>query len=135
MSGVGVIQSLIFAGACVLGLAALSMARRWVQVVVVGVVIALGAVLLAQAVLRWDGGVALGGLMVLGFGYALNAILQDLRRANAAALSPSGQAPGGAHAPGEAGKRDGERDAPNLPGDGSTAGCAGRPRSFSGVSR
>jgi hypothetical protein len=134
MSGVGVIQSVIFAGACVLGFAALSMARRWVQVVVLGAVIAIGAVLLAQALLRWDGGVALGGLMVIAFGYALDAILQDLRRADAAA-SPSGQAPGGAHAPGAAGKRDGERDAPNLPGDGSTAGSAGLPRSFSGVSR
>lgn len=48
-----------------------------------------------------------------------------------AAHSSSGQAPGGAHAPGEADKRDGERHAPMLPGLHSTAGCAGRPRSFS----
>lgn len=134
MSGAGLIQSVLFAGACVLGFAALSLARRWVQMVVAFAVLALGGALLAHGVIYLDGGVVMGGLMVLAFGYALDAILNDLRRANAAA-SPSGQAPGGAHAPGAAGKRDGERHAPILPGDCTTAGRVGRPRSFSGVSR
>jgi hypothetical protein len=132
MTAVGVIQSLFAAGACVLALAALRLSARWAQVLVVGALVVLGAWLLAHGVIHLQGGAALAGLMLIGAGYGLNAILLDIRRANAAALTPSGQAPGGAHAPGAAGKRDGERYAPRLPiGVSTTAGCAGRPRSFS----
>ena len=59
----------------------------------------------------------------------------DNAQRHCAAQTPSREAPGAPPGAGDAGKRDGERDAPILPGDGSTAGRAGRPRSFSGVSR
>lgn len=115
-----------------MGLAALRMAPLPAQMVAVGGLVLLGGWVLADGVMHLDGGAVLAALLLLAGAYALGAILNDIRRANAAALSPSGQAPGGAHAPGEAGKRDGERYAPILPdGVSTTAGRAGRPRSFS----
>ena len=118
------IASLLAAGACVLALAALRFSPRWAHRLAVGGFVALGLFVLAQG--GW-----LAGLLLFALGYGLHAILTDIGRADAAALPPSGQAPGGAHAPGAAGKRDGERHAPSLPdGVSTTAGRAGRPRSF-----
>lgn len=114
-----------------LGLAALRLAPRWAQLAALGGLALLGGWVLADGLMHLDGGAVLAALLLLAGAYALGAILNDIRRANAAALSPSGQAPGGAHAPGEAGKRDGERYAPMLPsGVSTTAGRAGRLRSF-----
>lgn len=129
---VGALQSLIGAGACVLALAVLSFAARWVQVLVLGAVIALGGWLVARGVVELDGGAALAGFMLMALAWGLNAILTDIRRANAAALSPSCEAPGAPLGAGDAGKRDGERYAPSSrDGVSTTAGCAGRPRAFS----
>lgn len=124
-----VLESLLFAGGCVLGLGLLTLLARWMQVLLIGCGIIGAAIVLAEAANRLDSGLLLGGLMLLAGLWGLDAVLRDLRRPM---NSPSGLAPGGAHAPGEAGKRDGERDAPILPGDGPTAGRAGRPRAFSG---
>ncbi len=120
--------SLMFAAACALALWLLSVLPRWMQVVVIGAGLLGAGVLVAHAVIRLDGGVLLGALMLLAGLWGLDVILRDLR---GQMNSPSGQAPGGAHAPGEAGERDGERHAPILPGVCTTAGRAGRPRSFS----
>jgi hypothetical protein len=127
-----VTQSLIVMGGCALALAALRLMPRWVQLVVLGAGSLIAGVVIFHAVIHLDGGMLLGGLMLLGGFWGLDAILRTLRR-NAA--SPSGQAPGGATAPGEAGKRDGERHAPRLLRGCTTAGRAGRPRSFSEMSR
>jgi hypothetical protein len=128
-----IIQSFLVAGGAVLALAGLSLAPRWVQMGVVAVLIGLGGYLACRAAVMLDGSGLLAGLVLGALAWGLRAILTDIRRANAAAFPPSGQAPGGASAPGEAGKRDGERNAPILPDGVSTptAGCAGRPRAFS----
>jgi hypothetical protein len=128
-----VVASLLFAGGCALAFGALTIAPRWAQVVVTGAGIVLGGTWIGHGVIQLDGGGLLAGLMLLALFWGLDALLVELRRP--VTNSPSGQAPGGAHAPGEAGERDGERHAPILPGVGSTAGRAGRPRSFSEVSR
>jgi hypothetical protein len=136
VSAVGVLQSLIGAAACVLALTLLTVSARWVQVAVRWAAMLLGAWVVGRGVAELDGGAVLAGFLLIAVAWGLDAILLDIRRAQDAALSPSGQAPGGAHAPGEAGKRDGERHAPSLPsGLHTTAGCAGRPRSFSEVGR
>lgn len=160
MSGVHALQSLIFAGACVMGFAALRLSPRWAQLLVFAVLVFAGVSLVLLGVVERAGGPILAGLLVLAFAYALDAILQDIRRANAAAQPPSREAPGAPSGAGDAGKRArggaalsdsggsaaGERDAPMLrDGVSSTAGCArrgaalgvsggsaaGRPRSFS----
>ena len=135
MTGVAVLQSLIFAALCVTALAALRIAGILAQLCVFGLMVFCGVWQVVGGLLNLEAGRLLAGLMLLALTYGLDAVFTDLRRAEAAAVSPPGQAPGGAHAPGEAGKRDGERDAPILPGEQSTAGCAGRPRSFLEVSR
>jgi hypothetical protein len=119
-----VIASLLAAGACVLALAALRLSPRSAQRVAVGALAGLGLAVLAHG--GW-----LAGLMLLALAWGLHAILNDIRRANAAAFLPSCEAPGAPFGVGDAGTRDGERHAPMLPsGLHSTAGCAGRPRSF-----
>jgi hypothetical protein len=128
-----VLQSLLFAGGVVLGFGLMTLLPRWMQVLLIGCGLIGAAVVLSEAASRLDGGLLLGGLMLVAGLVGLDRILVSLRRPMVS--SPSGQAPGGAHAPGEAGERDGERDAPNLPGIHATAGRAGRPRSFSEVSR
>jgi hypothetical protein len=124
------LQSLLFAGGFTLGFAFLTLAPRWVQVVVTGAGSVLGLFVIASAIGQLDGRGLLAGLMLIGFCWGIDALLVALRRP---VISPSVGAPGGADAPGGHGKRDGERDAPRLPhGVSSTAGRAGRPRSFSG---
>jgi hypothetical protein len=128
-----IVQSFLVVGGALLALGGLSFAPRWVQVGVVAVLAGLGGHLACWAAVMLDGSGLLAGLVLGALAWGLNAILTDIRRAHAAALPPSGQAPGGASAPGAAGERDGERNAPILPDGVSTptAGCAGRPRSFS----
>ena len=107
-----------------LALAALRLSPRWAQRVAVGALAGLGLAVLAHG--GW-----LAGLMLLALAWGLHAILTDICRADAAAFSPSCEAPGAPLGAGDAGQRDGERYAPSLPGGlHSTAGCAGRPRSF-----
>jgi hypothetical protein len=119
-----VTASLVFAGGCVLALAGLRLAPILAQRLAVGGLLGLGLAVLAH------GGV-LAGLVLLGMAYGLHAILTDIRRAEGAAPSPSCEAPGAPSGAGDAGERDGERNAPKLPvACPSTAGCAGRPRSF-----
>ena len=125
------LQSLIFGGGCALVFVGLRLAPRWVQLVVIGLGLCGAAIILAEAAHLLDAGLLLGGLMLMALFLSLNHVLLALRQP----ASPSGQAPGGAHAPGEAGERDGERHAPILPGGCTTAGRAGRPRAFSGNSR
>lgn len=128
-----VLQSLLFAGGVVLAVGLLTLAPSWVQRAVLFGAMAIGVHGLVPAALRLEGGALMALLMCSILAWGLDAIMTDIRRANAAAFPPSGPAPGGAQAPGEAGKRDGERHAPILPAGGSsTAGCAGRSRSFWG---
>lgn len=134
MMAAGVIPSLIFAGGCALAFAVLRLLPRWMQGFAAGGLLSLGGWLLIHGLWQMQGGAILAALMVAAIGWGLHAILTDIRRAEAAALSPSGQAPGGAHAPGEAGSAtasDTRRDQA-FPHVDATAGCAGRPRSFSG---
>lgn len=126
-----IVESILFMGAAVLALGGLSLAPRWVQIGAVSLVIGLGGLTLCRAAVNLDGGALLAGLFLLALAWGLDALLLDIRRANAAAFSPSREAPGAPLGAGDAGKRDGERHAPSLPsGLHSTAGCAGRPRSF-----
>lgn len=142
-----VLQSLLFMAACVLVLAVLRVLPRWVQALVIAAGCLFALLMIADGVIHLDGGLLLGGLMLLGGCFGVDAVLRSLRRD---AASPSVGAPGGAAAPGAHGERArggaalsdsggsaaGERDAPILPGGfQSTAGRAGRPRSFSEVSR
>lgn len=124
-----VAQALIVAAGGALAFGGLMLMQPWMQRLAVGVGIVLSGMLIGRGLIRLDGDVLMGGLMLLSAMLMLDAVLIHLQRER---HSPSGQAPGGAHAPGEAGKRDGERNAPMLPGGCTTAGRAGRPRSFSG---
>jgi hypothetical protein len=126
------LQFLIFAAFSVLMLGALSLAPRRVQRLLAALGVMMAVWIIGLGVAEWAPGLLLGGLMLLALVIGLDFVLGEIKRD---VNSPSGQAPGGAHAPGEVGKRDGERDAPILPGVRATAGRAGRPRSFSGASR
>lgn len=119
------VQSLLFAGACTLVFGGLSLMPRHAQILVL---VLLGAVVVWVAVvaaLLAEPLMMLGALMLTGLLAGLDAMLVHLRN------SPSREAPGAPLGAGDAGERDGERNAPILPGGQQTAGRAGRPRAFS----
>ncbi|MBS7789256.1 hypothetical protein KTR66_04585 [Roseococcus sp. SDR] len=131
MTLVGALQSLIFAGSCVLALALLTLAPRWMQIVFAGLGFCLAAAVMAEALHLKDAGLLLGGLMLVALFAGLDRLLVQLRRP---VNSPSARAPGGADAPGPGGERA-EGRSPSGLGVSSLqapAGRAGRPCAFSG---
>lgn len=135
------ITSLIFAGGCVLALGFLSLLSRaaLLACVTAAWLIIGGHFVVALVLADWLSAIVLA-LHALALAVIIaiaskarraRAIMHEFDRAFAAVHFPSREAPGAPHGAGDAGKRDGERDAPNLLGMGSTAGSAGLPRSFS----
>lgn len=124
-----VVGSLLFAGGFTLGFACLTLAPRWVQVIVTGAGIVLGGFVIGGGLIQLDAGGLLAGLVLLGFSWGLDALLVALRRP---VNFPSARAPGGAAAPGPGGERVDGRS-PSGPGVSSceTAAAPGQACAFS----